>query len=288
MLLGLCAALGAAVLFGVGSVVQAVAVRRLRSLEGLTVRLVVDLVSEPVFLGALALNLCGFGFHLVALRTLPLFLAQSGIAASLVVTALLAVRLFHDHLGPSDWTAVAAVVAGLALLAAASGDVGDEHASTAFTVGLVAAIGSIAIVGFWAARADGALATAALGLLAGFGFAGVSISARILPSLTPADLVVSAPTYTLLLSGGLAFLLYSLALQRGSVTGATAPMIVSQTVTPALVGVVLLDDGVRSGWLPVALAAFVITSSGAVALARFEASPDHPAPSLGDGRGVDG
>ena len=230
-----------------------------------------------MFLAALGLNLAGFAFHLTALRLIPLFLAQSGIAASLAVTAILAVRVFHDPLGSRDWTAVIGVCVGLSLMATSAGDVGDESASTAFQIGLFAGVVLIAAGAAVLVRVTGVLATAGLGFLAGLGFAGVGICARVLPDLKPATIIAEPTTYALLLSGALAFLLYSLSLQRGSVTGATAPMIVSQTVTPAAVGVFLLNDGVRTGWWPIALVGFVITGASAIALARFEGAPDHHA-----------
>ncbi len=270
MLLGFCAALAAAVLFGSASIVQATAVRRIPRSAGLSTRLVVELLGQPLFLVAMAMNLVGFSLHLVALRSIPLFLAQAGIAASLAVTALLAVRVHDDQLGRADWAAVAGTCVGLALLAASSGSVGDETASDTFIIGLYAALAVLATGGFLASRMQGALSTELLGLLAGFGFAGVSVSARVLPGLAPATVVAAPSAYALAISGALAFLLYSVALQRGSVTGATAPMIVSQTVTPAAVGVLLLHDGIRPGWIPIAAIGFVVTGLGALQLARFE------------------
>jgi drug/metabolite transporter (DMT)-like permease len=267
---GLGAALLAASLFGTGSIVQAIAVRRLPTSSGLSPRLVLDLLSEPMFVLAIAVNLAGFSMHLVALRTIPLFLAQSGIAASLAVTALLAVRIFGDELGPLDWAAVVAVCVGLAMLAASSGSVGDETASDGFLAGLYIALAALGLAGYAVSRSQGVVSTALLGLMAGFGFAGVSIAARVLPSLAPGELVSEPAAYALLLSGAIAFLLYSVALQRGSVTGATAPMIVSQTVTPSAVGVLLLNDGIRSGWVSVALVGFLVTGAGAIVLARYD------------------
>lgn len=276
MLVGLSAALGAAVLFGSASIVQARAVRRV-PVSGLSFTLIRLLLRTPLFDLAIVLNLMGFSFHFVAVRSIPLFLAQCGIATSLAVTALLAVVVLHDKLRLSDWAAVAAVCAGIALLASASGDVGTEHAGPLFLTGLVAAVACVAVLGLLASRRRGAAGIEALGLLAGFGFAGVGVSARVIPSLAPADLATEPAVYTLAASGALAFTLYSLALQRGSVTGATAPMIVSQTVVPALVGVTLLGDAVRPGWVPVAIGAFILTGMGAMALARFESSPTHVA-----------
>jgi drug/metabolite transporter (DMT)-like permease len=277
MLLGLSAALAAAFLFGTASILQAIASRQVPVSTGVSRALVSGLLSQPVFLGALALNLTGFGFHLAALRTIPLFLAQSGIAASLAITAILAVRVFRDPLGPRDWTAVVAITVGLALMASAAGDVGAEDSSGRFVLGIYVALGLIAGAGLAASRLEGATGTALLGLLAGFGFAAVSISARVLPELAIGTIVTHPATYALLLSGGMAFLLYSLALQRGSVTEATALMIVSQTVTPAAVGVLLLDDEIRGGWWGVALVGFVLTGVGAIALTRFESFHPHEA-----------
>jgi len=77
VLLGFCAALAAAVLFGSASIVQATAVRRIPRSAGLSTRLVVELLGQPLFLIAMAMNLVGFSLHLVALRSIPLFLAQA-------------------------------------------------------------------------------------------------------------------------------------------------------------------------------------------------------------------
>jgi hypothetical protein len=92
------------------------------------------------------------------------------------------------------------------------------------------------------------------------------------------ELVRSPTLYTLPISGALAFILYSLALQRGSVTLATTPMIALQTITPAAVGVFVLDDAVRAGWWPAAIAGFVLSAAGSVILVRFESvkPPDKP------------
>jgi len=51
-------------------------------------------------------------------------------------------------------------------------------------------------------------------------------------------------------------------------------MIVLQTVTPAVVGIALLDDTVQDGMAAVAVIGFVLTCAGAVALARFEGGPE--------------
>ncbi len=70
------------------------------------------------------------------------------------------------------------------------------------------------------------------------------------------------------MAGVLAMLTYSIALQRGSVTQATAPLVVGETVAPALVGLLLLGDHARPGWGWVAILGFSLSVAGAVSLAR--------------------
>jgi drug/metabolite transporter (DMT)-like permease len=279
---GLSAALGAAVLFGIAAILQAVGSRKVPTGSELDPRRLVGFVGallrQPAFLGALVLNLAGFGLHFIALRLLPLYLAQAGIAASLVVTALLATRLMADQLSAIEWAAVVGVCVGLGLLAVSAGDAGESAPHHGLTVGLIIGLVCIAVLGGLASRSKHASATAVLGLLAGLGYAGVAISARLLEDGSFGELVRSPTAYTLPISGALAFVLYSLALQRGSVTLATTPMIALQTITPAAVGVLVLGDDVREGWYAGALAGFVLTAIGALILVRFESVKDESEP----------
>jgi drug/metabolite transporter (DMT)-like permease len=278
MVLGLGAALGAAVLFGVASILQAVGSRKVPTESELDPRrlggFVVALLKQPAFLAALVLNLAGFALHFIALRHLPLYLAQAGIAASLVVTALLATRLMSDQLSALEWSAVIAVCVGLGLLAVSAGDAGDSDRHHGLTIGVIVGLVVIAVLGAVASRSEHGVSTALLGLLAGLGYAGVAISARLLQDGSIGELLRSPTTYTLPISGALAFILYSLALQRGSVTLATTPMIALQTITPAAVGVFVLDDAVRSGWWAGAVGGFVLSAIGSLVLVRFESVKD--------------
>jgi drug/metabolite transporter (DMT)-like permease len=269
VVLGLSAALGAAVLFGIAAILQAVGSRKVPTESELDPRrlggFVAALLKQPAFLGALALNLAGF-----ALRLLPLYLAQAGIAVSLVITALLATRLMSDRLSALEWSAVIGVCVGLGLLAVAAGDAGDSAQHHGLTIGIIIGLVTIAVLGAVASRSQHGVSTALLGLLAGLGYAGVAISARLLQDGSMSELVRSPTLYTLPISGALAFILYSLALQRGSVTLATTPMIALQTITPAAVGVFVLDDAVRAGWWPAAIIGFLLSAAGSVVLVRFE------------------
>jgi hypothetical protein len=97
-------------------------------------------------------------------------------------------------------------------------------------------------------------------------------------------LVRSPATYALLLAGLVALLAYSTALQRGTVTQATAPLVVGETLAPALVGVLLLGDQPRPGWGWVAAVGFGLAVLGALSLARHGELSDEVEPSTRPGR----
>ena len=98
--------------------------------------------------------------HLVALRAMPAVPRPGRIAASLAVTALLAVRVFRDRLSRSDWAAIVAVCVGLVLLTAAAGETGEERATGRLSVALFAVAGAMVLGGLVATRARGAVAPA--------------------------------------------------------------------------------------------------------------------------------
>ena len=81
-------------------------------------------------------------------------------------------------------------------------------------------------------------------------------------------LLTDPATYGLLVAAAVALLTYSTALQRGSVTQATASLVIMETVAPALVGRLLLGDHPRPGWGWVAVVGFVLAVAGAITLSR--------------------
>jgi drug/metabolite transporter (DMT)-like permease len=267
--LAILLALGAMTCFGLAAVLQAVATGRIERRPGLDPRLLLQLARQPVFLASLALNGLGFALHITALQSLPLFLVQAIIAGSVAVTAVLSVRVTGASLARAQWFAVALVVLGLTMLgpSATTGQAAPGGPRAALL--LLGALGLVVLAAWFAARVRGAAGAVLLGLLAGTGFGVVAVSARLLPPYGAA-LLGSPLAYVLPLAGATAFLLYSAAMQRGSVTTTTAALVITQTGVPALVGVLLLGDRVREGFLTLAVAGFVLALGGAVGLGRYE------------------
>jgi hypothetical protein len=127
----------------------------------------------------------------------------------------------------------------------------------------------IAVAGVLAGRLRGRARSVVLGLAAGLGFGFVAVGSRVVKSLDPFDLLRDPATYVVAAGGLVAFLFFATALQRGSVTMTTATVVVAETLMPALVGVLLLGDGTRQGFLWVAVVGFALAVAGALALARF-------------------
>lgn len=267
--LAILLALGAMTCFGLAAVLQAVATGRTERRPGLDPRLLLQLARQPVFLASLALNGLGFALHITALQSLPLFLVQAIIAGSVAVTAVLSVRVTGASLARAQWFAVALVVLGLAMLGPSATTGQADPGGPRAALLLLAAIGLVVLAAWFAARVRGAAGAVLLGLLAGTGFGVVAVSARLLPPYGAA-LLGSPLAYVLPLAGATAFLLYSAAMQRGSVTTTTAALVITQTGVPALVGVLLLGDRVREGFLTLAVAGFVLALGGAVGLGRYE------------------
>lgn len=265
LLAALCA-LGAMTLFGIAAVLQGVATARAQDIAVLDPRLLLRLARQPVFLLALVLNGVGFLLHVAALQTLPLFLVQAVIAGSVAVTAVLGVRVLGTRLAPREWGAVGLVVAGLVLLGTSAQSGEAEGGPDGLPVVLLAFVAGIAALAAAVRRL--AYGAVLLGLLAGAGFGVVAVAARLLPDLGLA-LLTSLTSAVLVLAGAVAFLLYSAAMQRGSVTTATAAMVVTQTVVPATAGL-LLGDRVRPGSVPVAVLGFALALAGALGLGRLE------------------
>ncbi|MER6061596.1 DMT family transporter [Streptomyces sp. NPDC001792] len=267
-------ALGAAVCFGTATVLQAVAARAAGT-EGAggEAALLLRALRQWRYLAGLALDGLGFLFQIAALRSLPIYAVSAALASSLAVTAVVAARLLRVRLSGTEWTAVAVVCAGLAMLGLASGPEGEEGGSDALGYVMLAVAVGMLLLALAGGRLSGPGRALALGLGAGFGFGVVEVSVRLIDSLAPLDLLTNPATYALLIGGGAAFMLLTSALQRGSVTTATAGMVIGETIGPAAVGVVWLGDRTREGLTWLAVLGFVVAVVGAMALARFGEAP---------------
>ena len=279
MWVGLISALFAALCYGVASTVQAVVAQSTRDdKHGVDPRLLVRLLGQWKYLASLALDIVGLAAQIVALRSLPLFLVQAALSASIAVTAVLAVKWFGVRLSGTEWSAVAVVCGGLALLGLSAESEGAGQGSWSFHWWLLGASVVLAGVGALVGKLPDQQRTPLLGLVSGLEFACIGLALRVIPNFDILKLLTDPATYTVAVAGCVAGLFYASALQRGGVVTATAMMLVGETIPAAALGVWLLGDHARPGWTVAAIAGFVVAVGGACLLARFgEVQKQEPA-----------
>jgi len=204
---------------------------------------------------------------LLALRTLPLFFVQSAVASSVGVTAVAAAAI-GVRLQRRGIASLVVLGAGLLLLASSAQPEQGAPLSMGIRWGLLASVIVLGAAGVLAARGHGHSSAQALAVLAGLAFTVVAVSARGLTVPSSQWRVLADPgLWAVLALGVLGMLLFTTALQRGSVTSATAVMFAVETIVPAGIGLAFLGDATRPGFAGVAAVGFALTIAGTLALA---------------------
>ncbi|MFD4372744.1 hypothetical protein [Streptomyces sp. NPDC058486] len=264
-------ALGSSLCFGAATVFQAAGARAAApgTGSGVDVGLLWRALRQWRYVAGLALDGLGFVLEVVALRALPLYAVGAALAASLAVTAALASRVLGVRLSRVEWGAVAAVCAGLGMLALAAGREGHRSGPPWLPWALLGIAAGVLVLGATAGRLPDRSRALVLGLGAGIGFGVVEVAVRLLDGVDVADPAL----WALLLGGGAAFLLLTAAFQRGAVTTATAGMVLGETLGPAAAGVLWLGDRTREGLGGLALTGFAVAVAASLTLARFGEPP---------------
>ncbi|WP_356948544.1 DMT family transporter [Mycobacterium simiae] len=278
VLIGFVLALGCSVCYGAASVLQAVAARSVEAggTSGVDAALLWRAIRQWRYVAGIALDGLGFVLQVLALRLVPIYVVAAALAASIAVTALVSVWVLSARLSRAEWAAVGVVCLSLAALAAAAGPGHFRHGPAGLgwaLIGVVAALFLGGAAAGWLRDRERALA---LGLAAGTGFGVVEIGVRLVDEIDPTKAAFYAnPALYAAAGGGLAgFLLFTSALQRGSVTTTVAAMVVGETIAPALVGVVWLGDTARPGWGWLVIVGFVVAVAATLLLARFGEAPN--------------
>lgn len=260
-----------AVVAGLAAVLQAHVVRHLPRPENDGLRTSVHAaLTSPLLWTVIALYLAGWLLHVVSIDRLPLFLSQSGVAASLAITALGAAYWLGERLSRRHWTAIVAVVVGLAMLVGAAGPVRTTPFGPVGNTLLVVGAAATGLAGVWLAHRRGH--GLALALLGGIAYAGSPLATRAMVDASGLDWLL--PLATVPLYGILGFWLYSVAMQRTSVAAASTVLVAAQVVIPAVVGVVLLGDGLDPTWWWLVIPGLLLAvGGGAVVEQRATSAP---------------
>lgn len=287
MPVGLACAVGTSLCYGVGSVLQSAAAAHAEPVARLDPRLLLTLLRTWRYPVGLALDGAGFVLSLVALRSLPLYVVQSVASTFLAVTAVAGVLVLGLRMHRLEVAALVVVVFGLTLVGLSAAPQSARLPGTRAQWLILAAAVALALLSAPLARMSGREGAWLLGGVGGLAFGVVAVAARALSaSVTRGSLadavhaLVGAPAfYAVLAASPLALVAYATALQRGTVVQATAPLVVGETVMPAVAGLAFLGDHPRPGWGALAALGFVLAVGASLLLSRFGDADAAKAPS---------
>lgn len=273
MILGLLFALSAAVMTGLGSVLQGVAARRSPApspgaADAAAAESVRRLVFSPLYLAGVALDGLGFLCIVTALHWLPLFLVQCAAASSVGVTAVVGRRVLATVLGQRELFALCGLGAGLVLLASGAKPDAATAVARSDQWWLVIAAAPVILAGGVVLLHGGDHAGGLLAAIAGLSFAGTGVGSRMLSVAHSVREVTLAPAaYAVVLFGITGMVFFAAALQRTVVTTATAALFGLETLAGSTVGLLALGDSTRPGFVVPAALGFVVTLACALLLA---------------------
>ncbi|MEU2437176.1 DMT family transporter [Streptomyces rubradiris] len=239
-------------------------------------RLLAELVHQPIWVIGMAGVVCAALFQSLALVNGPLALVQPLFILELPFALLIAAPLMHRRLPRAGWWGVGACVAGLAvlLLAAAPHGATDQAALGRWLPALLLCAGVMAALVALAGRGRPPARRAAL--LAAASATGNALTAALLKSAsgTFADHGLTAflrswQTYGFALAGVAAVLLLENALQAGPLAAAQPALTIGDAVVSLTLGITLFGERVRTGWwLVPELCGALLIVAGVLVLSR--------------------
>lgn len=270
MIFGLLFAVISSICYGTASVLQAIGARRTATGENLDPRLFFRLLGQLPYVIGISLDLVGFVLSVVALQLhQPLFVVQAIVAGNVGVTAGL-VAVMGTPLKRAEWLAIAGLGVGLVMLALSAGEEKTIVLSNGWYWLMLAAAVPVGVIGALGLRQQGSAAAVLLGTATGLGFGITAIASR---SLVIPDqwwrLIYSPAVWAIAAGGGIAMLIFGLALQRVPVTTVMAFVVITETIVPSAIGVAFLGDTFRPGFVAVAVVGLILALLGAALLARF-------------------
>jgi drug/metabolite transporter (DMT)-like permease len=232
---------------------------------------------QPRYAVGIAVDGVGWVLSVAALRVLPVVAVQSVLAGVLPVTVLASRGGDPRRLSRQELVASALVLGGLVLVAAAAAPGRPERLPAAAHAVLLGAAVVVLAALVPVLRAGRPLLMAAA---AGVAYGGVALSVRAVhiassPWTSVLDLLAEPLAYAVLAFGAAGTVLLAAAMRHGTVGAVVGVLSVTEVVAPGLVGLALLGDRVRPGWVAPLVVGWLLTVTGVVVLARAPAR--HPA-----------
>jgi hypothetical protein len=261
--LGIVAAVAASVLYNSSIALQALEARGVGQEHSLRPSLFGRLVRNRRWLGATALGLAGWPLEIGALLLAPLTVVQPCLASGLLLLLWLGARRLGETPGRREWTAVVAIVLGIAGVALAAPERTTDHAG-AGAIFLALALVAIPTGAPYLLRRRASLAATLAVISAGCGYAWTAIASKLLTDELAAGTLLVAICWlaSAAASEGLALLSEMSALQRRPATHVAPAMFAVQVLVPVLLAPLIFGES----WAETPLGGGVLVASMALAL----------------------
>jgi drug/metabolite transporter (DMT)-like permease len=275
--LSLVAAAGCALCNGVAAILQKMSADNEATVSGLDAGLLLRLVKNTPYVLGLVLDILGWILTFLAVRTLPLFLVESIVAANIAVTALIERFVMHRSLPKKSYVTILVMLVGLVLVSLSAAPETSKVLSGAALWSLFVIPFIVALVAIFVARNSSARAATIVAGLGGISFGLTSVASRVFREAHPFWHNVYNPAIIMLVIAGiLGIFLFSVALQRAAATIVNASMTATQTLIPSLIGITVLGDSARHGTWYLVVLGTLITTAAAVALSLQYTPASHP------------
>ncbi|HJP76295.1 MAG TPA: DMT family transporter [Pseudonocardiaceae bacterium] len=257
MLLSVGLAVLAAAANATASVLQRKGAQRQPRSVGMSPKMILGLIREPVWFGGVAAILAGFLLQAGALATGPIVLVQPILIVELPLTLLLASVVFHNRLRGREWLAITGMSAGVAVLQVGlSPSDGSAHRAPMITwiLGCAVSVGVVLALATIGGRHRRAGRAAYLGVATGVAF---GFTAALVAGVTSAygaggfaAVFTTWQTYVILVAGPSGFFLLQSALRAGRLVASQPGLTLTNPLVAIGWGVAVFGEHVRvSGWI---------------------------------------
>lgn len=266
--LALLAASAGSILQGISTVQQKIGADKEKNVKTFDIALLLRLSKNIPYLMGIIIEIIGYGLSLIALRILPLFLVQSILAASVVVTAI-AERIFlHRRISSKSIKAILIVMIGLILLSMGAEPSKAKNQSQTVLLLLELSPLILGILGIVFIYMKNKISASLLAIIGGLAYGNTSTIGRIF--IYPHHLMqlIYYPLFWgLIASAIIGQYFFTIALQRASAIKGNSIMITAQTLGPALIGLIYLNDKIQTDFIAFVIIGAILVIGGSLTIA---------------------